>query len=227
MDITEVTNKMNELAGDNSELKTLVSLIETGFQAEQGKKDTLLTEVKDLKSFKSNIRQKVGAEEGTSMNDISSRFDELISSRDAKIDSLSSGASNKNVQISEYAETLNKIQSQMSELQGNYDQEKTTNQLNSRKDAFRNALSENNIKNSKQQDMAIQANINQLMGIEDVGSFVKNFANDNPYLKESSLTGGSGSIPKADHTNTKKTLAECKTKQEEAAYYQNKLDNKS
>ena len=227
MDITEVTTKMNELAGDNSELKTLVSLIETDFQKEQGKKDTLLEEVKTLKTFKSHVRQSVGAEEGTSLTDIGGKFDELISSQKAKIDSLSSGASTKNVQISEDAASIVLLRNEMSELKGFYEQEKTTNLLNGRKDDFRKALSDNNITSARQQDMAIQANISQLMGIEDVGSFVKTYATENPYLKESSLTGGSGSIPKPNHTNTKKTLGECKTKEERSAYFQQQIDAKS
>ena len=223
MDINEVFKQALEQAGDNDTLKASLSLLQTGFEAEQGKKDTMLGEVKDLKEFKNLVRTNVDLQEGASLSDIASKFNDTMSSQKTAIDSLSEGKSTKDLKISELMQAMNTMQGQFTDLQANYDNEKASTALSTRKDAFRTALSNAGITKPESQELAIKANLSEISSIDDLGTFASTFAESNSFLKDSVHRGGTGGTP-STNTNVKQSLADCKTPAEESAYYQSKID---
>lgn len=223
MEMNEVLKQAVEQAGDNEALKATLSLIQTGFDAEQGKKTTMLGEVKDLKEFKNLVRSNVDLQDGASLSDIASKFSETMSSQKTAIDSLSEGKSTKDLKISELMQAMNTMQGQFTDLQANYDNEKATTALSTRKDTFRTALANAGITKPESQDLAIKANLSEISSIDDLGSFASTFAESNSFLKDSVHRGGTGGAP-STNTNVKQTLADCTTKAEEAQYYQSKID---
>ena len=108
----------------------------------------------------------------------------------------------------------------MEEIQNRWKEEQATNKLNSVKEKFRSALNEYRITDPKAVDMAISANLSIAQNSEDLGALAQSIAEANPFLTASVHKGGAGTMPPRLNPEAPKSLRDCKTPAEEAAYFE-------
>jgi len=111
------------------------------------------------------------------------------------------------------ANTQNQMNTLTSELNG----ERETNKLNDLKSEFRKHLSESGIKGVDQQNLVIGNHLSVLGSVEDFGALASKVATENPYLTESALKGGAGTIPAANIALAEKEITFGMPAEEEAA----------
>jgi len=193
--------------GDNEELASVVSELETQAKTLYENKESAVGEVKKFKGLKHNIAETFGFDKEIAtdelLNNVKAKYGDLSN----KIDSFQKTASSKELENASVKEQLNSLTSQLSEITNQLNSEREANKLNSIKDSFRKALANNRISDTKAQDIAINSHMNLLSGDVDYEELAKSIATEMPFLTQSVHKGGTGSVAPNGQYNNEKSIS--------------------
>lgn len=221
MDLTQYKEKF----ADNEDFTSALTAIESEFTTLSAKKETAVENEIKLRQTKQEIAKTLGFEENIPASELTAKIGETLNGYKTKIDSFEKNASSKDIENASVKEQLSTLTNQLNELTGQLTDEKATNQLNNLKDGFRKALADSRITDPQAQDIAINAHLAQAQNVDDLGAFAQSIAESNPFLTQSVHKSGAGT-KQAAYVAPKTNLNDCKTPQERAAYFQNKIDVK-
>jgi len=205
MDLSKFS-EIKEQVKDNEGLVSALTEIESQARALIDNKESAVGEVKKFKGVKHTMAELLGLDKDIPTDDLISKAGETLQTYQTKIDSLTKGASSKELEAANATEQLADLTGKMNEITSKWEQAEAKNKLGVLKDSFRSALTASNIKDPNAQDLAMNAHMSQIGEDTNLSDFAKTIAENNPYLTASVHKAGSGSNPSANNYNEGSSL---------------------
>jgi hypothetical protein len=198
MDINVLIAKAKELAGDNKELSSALGEIESTTKSIIDKKAEVEA---DFSSLKGNIRETgklFGVEDDKApIKDVLEKFTGFKSEADIKLEALSGTENTLKSQLADLQIANKTLSEGFNDFKTQLEGKEKENTLLSRTTELEKALRANKIVDDNSVRLAMAdikvSNNNDILGIEDVNTFAKEYAENNKYLTASSLNGGENS----------------------------------
>lgn len=192
MDLEQLQTFKTQL-GDNTELISAFSKIESDIKVLSENKQAAVGKEKEFRAFKQDVSKLFGLQDGLNIEDSLKQVGELHSGFQSKINALTDSTSGKNLEVADLKELITNTQAQLKVHTDELASEKDKNKLSGLKTDFRTALNAHGIKGQDQQDLVINGHMSTISTIDNFSELAKSIATQKPYLVDTSLNGGAGS----------------------------------
>jgi hypothetical protein len=185
--------KLKDALKDNKEGLALLDTMETEAKADDGKLKTSVEAEGKLRTYKQTVNKALGLEENTSREDSLKKLGDQKGEYESQIASLESGVSDKDKEVMKAQQDAQSALDKISTIEGNLQKEQGKVKSASQEKLMRDALSAQGIKDSGNQNLAVDAHLSTNMETTDFTEFATGFVEKYPSLKETSHKPGARS----------------------------------
>jgi hypothetical protein len=194
--------KLKDTLKDNKEGLTLLDTMETEAKADDGKLKTSVEAEGKLRTYKQTVNKALGLEESASREDSLKKLGDQSEEYKSQIATLESGVSDKDKEVMKAQQDAQTALEKILTIEGNLQKEQGKVKSASQEKLMRDALSAQGIKDSGNQNLAVEAHLSTNMETTDFTEFATGFVEKYPSLKETSHKQGANSRQGGDQETT-------------------------